>query len=147
MKKEKLNFSITIEASREKVWDVLLSDETYPIWAAIFMEGSYAKTDWSEGSKVQFLTPDGDGMASRIQKHIPNDTLIIEHLGVVKNGRDIYDSKEAQEWNGTLEIYRVKQQNGRTLLKIEQDILEEYLDYFNDTWPKALEKVKELAEQ
>src|SRR4051794_34232958 len=59
MKKEK--FSINIKASAKKVWQVLWSDATYRQWTSAFSEGSYAVSDWKQGSKIQFLSPNGDG--------------------------------------------------------------------------------------
>jgi uncharacterized protein YndB with AHSA1/START domain len=64
---EKMNFSIDINAPKEKVWNVLWDDNSYRKWTSPFAEGSYAKTDnWKEGSKVLFLGPSGDGMVSKV---------------------------------------------------------------------------------
>ena len=43
---EKQEFKISINAPREKVWEVLWNDTTYPAWTAVFSEGSHAVTDW-----------------------------------------------------------------------------------------------------
>ena len=43
---EKQTFKITIDAPREKVWDVLWSDDTYREWTSVFSPGSRAETDW-----------------------------------------------------------------------------------------------------
>jgi len=40
----------------------------------------------------------------------------------------------------------LKDSSGVTELKIDMDSNDEYKDYFLKTWPKALEKVKELSE-
>ena len=45
-----------------------------------------------------------------------------------------------------MENYTLKNVNGKTELNVDMDIAEQYKDYFITTWPKALEKVKELAE-
>ena len=37
--------------------------------------------------------------------------------------------------------------NGKTELIVDMDITDDYKDYFEKTWPKALTKVKELAEK
>jgi uncharacterized protein YndB with AHSA1/START domain len=58
---EKLHFEILINAPRERVWDVMLADETYRDWTSAFHPGSYFKGDWSEGSKMLFLGPNEDG--------------------------------------------------------------------------------------
>ncbi len=146
MNRQKLNLSITINSPKEKVWKVLLEDQTYRQWAAAFMEGSYAKTDWQEGSKALFLGPDGDGMSSRIVKHIPNEVITIEHRGVVKDGEENFENEAAQAWRGTQETYRVREADNNTTLEIEQDVTDDYAEYFKKAWRKALEKIKILAE-
>jgi len=65
-------FKITINATPEKVWKILWNDSTYRKWTTVFAEGSFAETDWQEGSKVLFLGPEGRGMVSRIKRNIPN---------------------------------------------------------------------------
>ena len=101
--KEQQEFTIIINANPEKVWEVLWGDKTYSQWTAIFSEGSYAKTDWKEGSKVLFLTPDGRGMVSKIKQKIPNQYMLFEHLGVIENNIENLESKEAKEWAGATE--------------------------------------------
>jgi hypothetical protein len=52
---EKMNFNISINALKEKVWNALWKDATYTKWTSAFTEGSYAVTDnWKEDSKVYF---------------------------------------------------------------------------------------------
>jgi len=144
---KKLTFHITIDAPREKVWDTLWDDITYPQWTAIFSPGSRAVTDWQKGSKVLFLGEKEEGMLSTIADNIPNEYMSIKHLGMVTNGVEDTGSAHAQEWAGAMENYTLKTVDGKTSLDIETDITEEYYDYFQKTWPQALDKVKELAEQ
>ena len=54
-----LEFKTTIKASKEKVWFILWDNITYGKWTTLFCEGSYAVTDWQQGSKVHFLSPSG----------------------------------------------------------------------------------------
>ena len=143
---KKLTKAIDINAPKEKVWKVLLEDETYRKWTSVFMEGSHAETDWQEGSKVYFKGPDGDGMVSRIKIHKPNDIISIEHLGILKDGKEEYEHEDVKDWQGTTETYKVTGDNSQTHLVIEQDLSEQHIDWFNSTWEKALQKVKELAE-
>lgn len=144
---EKQNFKTTIDASREKVWDVLWGDATYPVWTSAFSEGSRAETDWKEGSKVLFLNAENEGMIATIAKNIPHEYMSIKHLGTVKDGVEDLDSEQTKEWAGALENYTLKTVDGKTELAVDMDITDEYKDYFLATWPKALEKVKELAER
>ena len=68
---KKISFSTTINAPKEKVWNVLWNDETYKAWTSVFSEGSCAVSDWNEGSKILFLDGKGSGMYSTIAKKIP----------------------------------------------------------------------------
>jgi uncharacterized protein YndB with AHSA1/START domain len=145
---EKINFSTSINAPREKVWDVLWNDDSYRKWTNVFTEGSYAETDnWKEGSKVLFLSPSGDGMVSKVASNKKNEYMSFEHLGVVKNGIEDTESENVKEWAGAKENYRLIEENGKTKLVVDMDSTDEFKDYFIKTFPVALEKVKELAEK
>ena len=144
---EKQEFKIAIDAPREKVWNVLWADDSYPAWTAPFTEGSHAVTDWKKGSKVLFHDGKGDGMVSTIIENIPNEFMSIKHLGEVKNGIEDTASEKVKQWAGAMENYTLTEVDGKTELNVDMDIAEEYKDYFLTTWPKALQKVKQLAEQ
>lgn len=146
---EKNEYRITINAPREKVWETLWNDATYRAWTAPFSADSHAKTDWQQGSKVLFLDGNGNGMASTIAENRPNEFMSIRHLGVVKNGVEDYDSEESKKWGNGFENYTLQSVPGGTELVVDMgadSIPAEYKDYFAQTWPKALNKLKELAE-
>lgn len=63
-----LTFSVKIKAPKKKVWETLWNDASYRKWTAAFMEGSYAESDWNEGDKISFLTPNRDGMFGLFKK-------------------------------------------------------------------------------
>ncbi|MPR33912.1 SRPBCC family protein [Salmonirosea aquatica] len=144
---EKKEFKITIDAPREQVWQILWDDATYPKWTTIFGEGSRAETDWKEGSKALFLSATGDGMLSRVVANRPYECMAFEHLGEVKDGQEYLDSELAKQWAGAIETYTLENADGKTVLTVVMDIADEHMDYFLSTWPKALEKVKELSEE
>jgi hypothetical protein len=144
---EKQEFKITINAPREKVWGILWGDTTYPEWTSVFSEGSHAETDWKQGSKVLFLDGKGSGMLSKIAENVPNEYMSIEHLGFVKDGKEDTESDEVKKWAGAHENYTLKNVDGNTELKVDMDITEEYKQYFQDTWPKAMDKIKSIAER
>ena len=85
---QKLHFSIDIKAPREKVWKVLWEDATYRDWTSVFAEGSHAKSDWKEGSRIEFLDPGGNGMFAVIDKLVPNEFMSFKHLGQISEGKE-----------------------------------------------------------
>ncbi len=144
---EKKQFKIVINATREKVWDALWGATTYPEWTSVFSPGSRAESDWNEGSKVFFLGGDNEGMLSMIVRKIPNEFMSFKHLGMVKNGVEDIESSVGQEWVGSMENYTLRTVEGKTELEVDMDIAVAHLDYFMDAWPKALAKLKEIAER
>lgn len=144
---EKLKFKITIDASREKVWDVLWNDDTYSIWTEPFSPGSKAETDWQEGSKILFLDASDRGMVSRVKENRPNEYMGIEHLGYYNKGVEDFDSPEVKSWAGSTENYTLLTIDGKTELTVDSDISPDHKEMFEKIWPKALDKVKELAEK
>jgi uncharacterized protein YndB with AHSA1/START domain len=144
---QKINFSTDIKASREKVWEMLWNLDSYRAWTSAFAEGSYAKTDsWKEGSKVLFLDPKGSGMVSMVAANKPNEYMSFKHLGEVKDGVEDTTSDSVKAWAGATENYTLKGDNGTTTLSVDMDITDEFKEMFEKMWPKALEKVKALAE-
>ena len=143
----RLTFTQTIDAPAELVWRTMLDDETYRIWTRPFQEGSYAVTDWKPGSKALFLAPDGSGLVSRIAEHRPNEFLSLEHLGLVKDGVEDTESDEVKQWAGARENYTIREQAGGALLTVEMDSSDDHRKYFDETWPKALAALKDLAER
>lgn len=143
---ERIYFKIEIDAPKEKVWNVLLGETTYPVWTAPFAEGSRVITDWQIGSKALFVNAEGDGMISKIAEHIPNEYISIHHLGMYMNGVEDYESEEVKKWTGAIENYKLSTKDGKSLLSVELDTTEDHKSYFEEKWPIALEKVKELAE-
>lgn len=144
---EKLHFSSTINAPVQKVWDTLWADETYRQWTAPFNEGSYAESDWKEGSRILFLGPGGDGMVARIAEKREPNYMGFEHLGMISNGVEDTTSDKVKDWAGARENYSLSENNGQTTVTVDMDITADYKDMFSQLWPKALQKLKEIAEK
>lgn len=141
---EKQQYKITINAPREKVWDALWEDKNYRTWTAVFAEGSSAKTDnWKEGTKVMFTDGTNNGMVALIEANRPNEFMSFKHLGMMKDGEEA----DAGEWAGAHENYTLTAVGGQTDLAVDIDIADAFKDYFSETWPKALARIKELAEK
>lgn len=139
-----LTFETKINAPKEKVWDSLWNDTSYRQWTSAFIDGSYAESDWNEGSKILFLSPTGEGMFGIIQKKIPNVQMTFKHLGEIKNGIE-----EPKNWSDATESYYLNEINGITELAVKLNIeaTSEFEQYFNNTFPKALEILKHISEQ
>lgn len=147
-----IHLTTHINAPREKVWDTMLSDATYRAWTSVFMEGSYYKGSWDEGSKILFLgpSPDGSGeggMVSRIAKNRLYEFVSIEHEGVVKNGVEDTESDAVKAWAGSYENYTFTDKDGGTELAIDMSLPESEKATMEEMWKKALAKLKELAEK
>jgi uncharacterized protein YndB with AHSA1/START domain len=144
---KQIEFNIEINTTPSKVWKALWENENYKKWTTVFCEGSYAESDWKEGSKILFLIPSGDGMYSKIETLIPNHKMYFVHLGEMKNFEEQPQTEITQEWSGARENYTLLEQNNFTLLNVTMDIVESHLEYFQTSFPKALEMVKKIAEE
>ena len=148
----KLNFSITINAPTARVWSTMLDDATYRLWTEAFCAGSYYVGDWSKGSKILFLGPDPGtgklgGMVARIEENRLHEFISIEHLGMVTDGQEDTTSDAVKSWAGAHENYTFKEKGGATEVLVEMDVTEDFKEVFEGMWPKALQKLKELAEK
>ena len=143
---EKKTYRTTINAKPEKVWKTLWDNGSYDEWAKVFSVNQPINTDWKKGSKVLFTDGKGSGMVSKIDDSVPNEFMSFLHLGMVKDGVEDTTSDEVKGWAGAHENYILKEAQGKTELEVELDIDEKHKDYFVETFPKALQKVKELAE-
>ena len=148
---QKLNFKIDINAPKEIVWNTMLEDKTYREWTEAFSPGSHYVGSWDKGSKILFLGPNEQGvmggMVSRIKENRLYEYISIEHLGVVQDGKEDTTSDAVKQWAGSLENYTLNEREGKTELSVDMDINDDYKEMFEDMWPKALQKLKELSEK
>ena len=146
---EYATFKTEINAPREKVWDTLFTDANYQKWTDVFCAGSHAITDWKQGSKAQFLDNNGAGMFGVIEKSVPNEFLSIKALGEIVDGKETYDTPGAKACAGSYENYTLIKSGDKTLLEVNlsgDEIPEEFKKFMSDVWPKAMVKIKEIAE-
>jgi len=141
-----INYEISIHAKPSRVWEVLWSGETYPQWTSVFDSESRAESDWKEGSKVLFHAANGHGMVSRIAKQVPYELMAFEHLGEIRNGVEDTESEDVKQWAGAMETYTLEDNGDTTTLNVKLDVSPQYKESFDKLFPKALGKVKELAE-
>ncbi|WP_265130312.1 SRPBCC family protein [Chryseobacterium oranimense] len=144
---ETLSYEIEINASPQKVWDVLWDSGTYAEWTRFFGAGSVMKSDWKVDGKTYFLNGEGEGMVSTIDSLDEPHQIIFKHLGMVdKEGNEDTRSKEVMEWSGCFEKYILIDLEGKTKLHAEVQTEKEWEEHMNTGFTKGLEIVKDLAE-
>ena len=151
---KKLQYKIGINATATKVYNTMLGiddTETYRQWAAEFNPTSTYEGSWDAGAKIYFIgiNDEGkrEGMVSRIKENRPNQFVSIQHYGLLDGDREIIEGPEVEKWTGGLENYSFAEDNGFTTITVDVDVAEDFLDYFNSTWPAALNKLKEICEK
>lgn len=141
-----LQFETDITASPEKVWKSIWDLENYKIWTKPFGDGSYYQAEtFSEGNKIHFLAPGGEGMYSIIEKLDEPNFIAIKHLGEIKNFEE--QPLVDQQWSNAIESYELKPIDEGTKLIVNVDTVEQYVDSMNTTFPLALNELKKLAEK
>lgn len=146
---KKSNYKIEINAPVSKVYETMIGKETYKQWTAEFNPTSDFEGGWNKGDKIYFTGEhEGKkgGMIAEIAENIPNKFISIRHYGVLEGDKEITSGPKVEGWGGGLENYSFEEKDGVTTISVEVDTKEEYLDYFNSTWPKALNKLKEISE-
>ena len=143
---DKLTWSVEIDAPKEKVWKTMLEPDTYRLWAAEFTAGSYYEGTWETGSKIKFLGPSKEGMVAEIAENRPYEYVSIKHVGFVQNDVEDRDSDEVKAWAPAYENYIFSENSGKTLVKVDLDSIDAWKDYFNEAWPRALAKLKEICQ-
>ena len=66
---------------------------------------------------------------------------------MIDNGKEDTTCEAVKQWAGSLENYTLKDLDGKTELLVDMDINDDYKEMFEDMRPKALKKLKELAEK
>lgn len=150
---KKIQFQIDIKASAEKVYRKMLGLDdikTYEQWTAEFNPTSTYEGSWDKGSKIYFVGTDENGkrggMVSEIADNVPFKFVSIRHMGMLDGEKEITEGPEVEPWVGALENYSFEEKDGLTTVTAETDTVEDFIDYFNTTWPNALNKLKEIVE-
>ena len=139
-----MKFSIEIKASKETVWNTLWEDKTFRDWANIIDEGTYMVGDMKQGAEVQFISSvNGYGVTSLIEKLTPNEFVLFRHMADTKESGG---QEREKEWTGGVERHSLKERDGTTTLTVELDAPLEQVETFEERLPKALKRIKELAE-
>lgn len=151
---KKIKFSVNINASSKKVYDIMLgisNKSTYEQWTALFNPTSTYEGSWNKGSKMLFVGTDDKGekggMVSEIFDNIPNQFISIRHYGLIKGDEEITEGPEVEKWSNGFENYTFTESNGITSVNVDIDTTEDFMEYMKEVYPKALDKLKEICEK
>jgi len=137
-----LVFEQQINAKREKVWEVLFTQDAYQKWSSAMNEGTYFEGDWSEDSTMKFLDQSNNGMYNVVEKNNFPEELSMKHLGWIIDGK-----QEPQNWEDSTVSYFLEPNENGTLLTVKVNSLDEFVDFFRTKYPKNLELIKQLSEE
>ena len=141
---EDMQFSVLIKANRDDVWDVLWQDETFRDWAGLIDPGTYMRGELKEGNEVEFISDEnGYGVRSLVVAMIKGEFLLLHHEA---DTQDAGLRQRENEWTGGQERYVLIEENGVTELTVTSSVPVEMEEFFMVNYPKALQRVKELAE-
>jgi hypothetical protein len=118
----------------------------------VFNPTSYFEGSWEEGSIINFFGIEKDGgtisgMHSRIKENRLHEFISIEHLGFISGGVIDTKSEEVKKWTPAFENYTFTEVPGGTEVTVDMDIEESHKEMFEEIWPQALQKLKELSEE
>ncbi len=140
---------MTINAPVQDVWTTMLDGASYREWTRAFGESSY-EGDWNQGSEIRFLGPDGDGslggLIATVEENRPHELISLRYIGQIVNGEVDTTSEAAKAFIGAHERYAFSESHGSTTVDVELDSEEEFVPMFDETWPLALVKLKEIVE-
>ncbi len=141
-----MHYTVVIDAPKEKVWQTMLDADGYRSWASEFRDGSYYQGSWEEGEEIRFMTPNGNGFVAKINENRPYEFLSVMNRGMIYQGKEDVDSLKVKAWAPTYENVTLKNQDGKTELKLAVDLPPDFEDRLKVAWPQALDKLKILCE-
>jgi phage-related protein len=145
---EKLKFSISIACDKQKVWDTMLHPDTYKEWVAASWPDSFYKGYWAENENISFISEDGSGTLAHIESLVPYKYILAKHIAILNaGGIEDRESELAKNWIGISESYAFNNIGEGTELTINIETRDEWKKMFNEGWPAALAKLKEICEK
>ena len=142
---KEMQFSIEINATKERVWDTLWEDETFREWASIIDPETYMVGELKEGHEIQFISAaSGYGVTSRVERLVAGEFVQLRHRA---DTQDEGERAREEQWTGGAESFSLAEKDGTTTLSVALDVPPELEEVFAVSYPKALERVKVLAER
>jgi uncharacterized protein YndB with AHSA1/START domain len=146
---KELQFTVTIDAPRQKVWKTMLEPASYKEWVSVSWPGSRYIGEWKKDASIRFVGGDGlGGTLATIVDLKPNELVLARHVAALNaDGSEDRDSELARGWIGTTECYTFTDESGKTRVDVDIVTSAEWESMFKDGWPAALTKLKELCER
>jgi hypothetical protein len=151
---KKLKFEISIQATANRVYDLMLgisNKSSYEQWTSLFNPTSTYEGSWIKGSKILFIGTDEKGekggMVSKIYDNIPNRFVSIRHYGLLNANVEITEGPDVEKWANGFENYTFFEDHGSTTVTVDLDTSDDFVSYMNQNYPKALEKLKSICEK
>jgi hypothetical protein len=87
------------------------------------------------------------GLSVSIRKGKRKEWLVsVEYTGMLDGDNEVTQGPLVDGWVGAYENYTFDEENGSTALTVDVDVHDTMQDYFKDTFPKALNKLREICE-
>lgn len=134
-----------IKASKEAIWNVLLTPELFTRWGAAFCPDSRMEGTWKKGGSISYTDNKGMGLKGKVIEFEPNNRVTVEYSTVLMDFKKTIDK---EGWTGCTETYELLEKNGVTNLSIETQVpSKKYQVEFSKSWDQALSEIKNLAEK
>lgn len=103
--------------------------------------GTYFEGNWEEVSIMKFLDQKNNGMYNLVEINKENQLLRMKHIGWIMDGE-----LSPQGWEDSTVTYILEPDDNGTLLKVEVNSLDEFVEFFNTKYPQNFELIKNLSE-
>ena len=144
---KKITYQINIDAPKQKVWDTMLQLDTYQEWIGAGWPGSFYRGSWATGETVDFVSANGSGTRALI-KEIDSNAIHAEHVAVLLPGGEADTTSEmAKNWVGITENYQLTESGGTTQLVGDINAEPQWEPMYNEGFPNAFRKLKEICER
>ena len=146
MKPYTIKKHVEIHASKERVWEVLVTPELFAKWADAFSPGAKMQGDWDIGGTVIYTDKEGMGLKGKVIEFKPHERVTVEYTDVLENFKESPTASSIDPWAGCRETYILSEKNGVTHLTIESQVpTKEFYDEHSKSWDVAVVKMVKLA--
>ena len=144
----KLNYEITITAPIDAVWKTMSEHGLYEKWACAFSPDSTFEGVFEQGNEIKFIDPNRGGTKARLDKVVKHKEVRATHIATItKEGVEETTGPMTKKWIGSKEGYIFIEDDGKTTVKVEIETNSDFAEMFENMWPKALIKLKEVCEE